>query len=80
MIIPTDEISDSQNQPVSCAEITVSVSCARIRSRFISKVVTAPQIALRIAAPVGFSFQGRHELNATTASIRIGTSQSKASS
>lgn len=76
--IPTDEISDSQNQPVNCAEITVAVSLARIRSRFISKAVTTPQTAVRIAAKRDSSLHARIKLKAMTAIIRIGTSHSSA--
>jgi len=76
--IPIAAISDSQNQPVSCAEITLAVSLARILSRFISKAVTAPQTALRIAATRDSGFHARIKLKAITANIRIGRSHSSA--
>ena len=72
------EINDSQNHPVNWAEITVAVSPARVRSRFISKAVTTPQTALRIAATRDFSSQARIKLKAITANIRIGASHSSA--
>jgi hypothetical protein len=76
--IPIAAISDSQNHPVSCAEITAPVSSARILSRFISKAVTAPQTTLRIAATRDSSFHALIKLKAMTANIRIGTSHSSA--
>jgi hypothetical protein len=77
-MIPIAASSESQNQPVSWAEITVAVSSSRMRSRFSNHAVTAPQTALRIAATLDSSFHARVRLNATAANIKIGTSHSRA--
>jgi len=76
--IPINAINESQNQPVSCAEITVAVSLARMRSRFISHADTAPQTTLSIAATLDSSFHARIKLKAMTANISIGRSHSSA--